>query len=481
MVADALSRPEIFAVAKGNNPVQEDESIIDFSEVAVAQKSDDEVINLTRKSPSVFQLDEVPVPQSKETMICDMTTGSPRPLLPVNFRKVVFNKLHGMAHPGVKASRALISCRYVWPKMHRDIKLWVQQCLQCQRSKVHRHTSVPIGTFQSPDARFDHVHIDIVGPLPYSNGFRYILTCVDRFTRWPEAWPIVDITAQCIAKTFFDNWICRFGVPSTVTTDRGSQFESHLFRELTRTIGCKRIRTTSYHPAANGMVERMHRQLKAALTSQTNPNQWSETLPLVLFGMRTVVKEDIKASSAEMVFGSTLRIPGEFFNDSFSNSLDPTSYVTSLKTKMRQLKITPASHHTSKPVYQPRFLNTCTHCFVRDDRVRPPLSAPYKGPYKVVFRRDKHFTLDINGKSEVISIDRLKPAFYEPNIVSFTNMPEIVSFPPPASGSATSSDVETAGAQSSNAPVTRSGRAVHFPRHFRDFDCTTCSSVECLC
>ena len=99
----------------------------------------------------------------------------------------------------------------------------------------------------------------------------------DRFTWCPEAWPIADLTAKQVTKTFFDNLVCRFGAPSTVTTDRGSQFESCLFHELTCPAGCKRIRTTSNHPAANEMVERMHRQLKVAFTAQTAPHQRTET------------------------------------------------------------------------------------------------------------------------------------------------------------------------------------------------------------
>ena len=76
------------------------------------------------------------------------------------------------------------------------------------------------------------VHIDLVGPLPPSRGFTYLLTCVDRFSRWPEAIPLTHITAEAVAQAFLHGWISRFGVPSTIITDCGRQFESQLWNML---------------------------------------------------------------------------------------------------------------------------------------------------------------------------------------------------------------------------------------------------------
>ena len=69
--------------------------------------------------------------------------------------------------------------------MNHDVRTWAKTCKRCQKSKINRHTITPLGTLMTPDAHFDHVHIDIVGPLPPSNEHTYLLTCIDRFTRWP--------------------------------------------------------------------------------------------------------------------------------------------------------------------------------------------------------------------------------------------------------------------------------------------------------
>ena len=207
----------------------------------------------------------MPLPMSDSTIVCNVSTDFLHPYVPPSFRCAVFDSLHSLSHPGIRATQCLVTARFVWPNINSDVRRWARTCLQCQRSKIQRHTVTPFSTFATPDARFDHIHLDIVGPLPPSNGFTYLLTCVDRFTRWPEAIPIADIMAETVANAFVAGWGAQFGVPSIITTDRGGQFQSHLWQQLAWLSKTKWIRTITYHPIANGLVEHFHRQLKVAL------------------------------------------------------------------------------------------------------------------------------------------------------------------------------------------------------------------------
>ena len=145
------------------------------------------------------------------------------------------------------------------------------------------------------EERIHKVHIDLIGPLPISDGNRYCLTMIDRATRWPEVVPIPDTSAKTVAEALISNWIARFGCPSKVTTDQGRQFESNLFHELSKSLGTKRIRTCAYHPQSNGLIENFHRTLKTAITSGSNPTLWAQLqLPIILLILHTSINTNTK-------------------------------------------------------------------------------------------------------------------------------------------------------------------------------------------
>lgn len=400
-VADAMSR-----ISEIHVPTS-----IDYDGMAKAQV-DDEEIKQVLNSETGLELKPLHFSQTDVTLLCDTSTGTVRPYVPKTFRLQVFSALHNLAHPGVKATTDLIRQRFVWKELHKDIVNWCKVCLECQKNKVHRHTKSAIGAYPLPSCRFSHVNIDVVGPLPTSKGFSYCLTCVDRFSRWPEAFPMTDQTAATIAETLFNGWISRFGVPECISTDQGRAFESDICHALMKFIGTEKYRTTAYNPASNGQVERFHRQLKQAIRCQAT-ERWVEVLPSVLLGIRSCFKEDLGASSAELVYGTTLRLPGEFFRSSPTSST-PThaEFVQRLRSVMQKLQPTPTSRHSKTDVFIAKGLMESSHVFVRQDMVRRPLQQPYEGPFQVIKRDPKYFKLSIKGKEKNVSINRLKPAFF---------------------------------------------------------------------
>ncbi|GFT63253.1 transposon Ty3-I Gag-Pol polyprotein [Nephila pilipes] len=402
VVADALSRIHISTI---NTP-----SVVDFNKMAREQLKDSQLQDILAGScPTSLVLQPLPVGQPPVTLHCDVSMDRIRPFVPKMFRREIFNNLHTLSHPGVRASLKMVAERYVWPSMRQDVVLWARTCLQCQRAKVSRHTRSEIGKFELPSSRFEHVHIDLVGPLPPSEGFRYCLTCVDRFSKWPEAFPLVEISAEAVANTFYTGWISRFGPPLRLTTDQGTQFEASLFDALSKFLGTEKRHTTPYHPAANGQVERFHRQLKAAIMAHGNA-QWTTVLPTILMGFRATWKEDLQATTAEMIYGAPIRLPGEFLCPS-KPSADPVTFVGRLRETMQRLSPPTTQHHGHHTIFVSKDLATCSHVFLRTDSLKKGLQPPYEGPYKVVSRTEKVFRILRHGKEVSVNIDRLKPAY----------------------------------------------------------------------
>ena len=127
-------------------------------------------------------------------------------------RRSVFEAIHGISHPGKRASRRMISRSFVWEGLSGDINLWSQSCLSCQRSKIQTHIKSPPQQIIVPGRRFSHIHVDLVGPLPQSCGFSYLFTIMDRTSGWPEAVPLQSTTAEECAKVLLRTWIPVFGV-----------------------------------------------------------------------------------------------------------------------------------------------------------------------------------------------------------------------------------------------------------------------------
>lgn len=158
-------------------------------------------------------------------------------------------------------------------------------------------------------------------------------------------------------------------------------------------------------------MERFHRQFKAAIRCQENV-RWTEVLPTILLGIRAAWREDLQSTAAELVYGETLRLPGEFLAPRGRGSPSlPRDFVGKLREHFATIAPTHGSNHSTKQIFVFKDLATAEQVFLRNDTVRSILQPPYDGPYKVLKRGTRTFVLDIRGKSTTVSIDRLKPAY----------------------------------------------------------------------
>ena len=387
---------------------------VDLSEMAREQPLDPDFVRISAESRTGLNFKKINLGETQ--IIVDISNGPARPFVPYAWRRRIFNAVHGLGHPGVDRTRQMVCSKFVWPSIRQDVTKWARECLDCQRSKVNRHTVAPIAEFAVPSKRFQHWNVDIVS-LPTSNGFKYLLTAVDRLTRWPLAIPMKDITAASVIDAFTHGLISTFGVPESVTTDNGSQFTSSIWRQLLDTWGIRAHFTTPYHPQSNGLVERFHRRLKESLNAlgSEEPDHWFWKLPCTLLAIRTTLKPDIGASPADLVFGEGLAVPGELLSsaptDDSTEQNQRRNLLDNLRLEVARVQPKPTSAHRRPNVHIPQDLRNSSHVFVQRGGVQPSLSTPYVGPYRVTNREQSSFRIAIPGsQSENVNIARLKPA-----------------------------------------------------------------------
>ncbi|KAL5479168.1 hypothetical protein EMCRGX_G022658 [Ephydatia muelleri] len=303
---------------------------IDYSAMAASQIVDQEVQSY-RTALSGLVLQDIPFGEQGDTLLYDTSTGHARPVVPVSWRRQVFDLMHSLSHPSIRTTRKLISSKFVWNGLRKI------------GSKIQAHIKAPLEQFDVPNRRFDRIHVDLVGPLPPSNGFTHLLTIVDCFSRWPEAIPLNDRTTVVCAQALISQWFARFGIPADMTSDRGT---SQLCNSIAQLLGIQVHHTTAYHPQANGLVERFHRHLKASLCARLTGPNWTADLPWVLLGIRTAPKDDLGCSSAELVYGTPLAVPVEFFPN-YSSRADSHTQLQQLRDRVRSYIPIPTSRHVS--------------------------------------------------------------------------------------------------------------------------------------
>jgi len=168
---------------------------------------------------------------------------------------------------------------------------------------------VAISTLSATSEHLSEIHLDLIGPLPESEGNRHILMCIDRFTRWFTASALPRQDVQTVISAFLCDLVSNYGAPLKCVTDQAKIFLSNNWQELMKFLGTSHSKSSPYHHQENAQTERFNLTVKNALKSQLDAATWSHKLPMVILALRTLYREEFDASAATMSYGMNLRLP----------------------------------------------------------------------------------------------------------------------------------------------------------------------------
>ena len=238
-------------------------------------------------------------------------------VVPASMRQDFMRQAHtGMTggHYGSRRTQAQVQRRGYWHGWRKDVKRFCRRCDNCNRYfRGQLPRTAPLQP-QVTGAPFERMHADITGPHPRSRrGSVYILTCVDPFTKWAEAFAIPNKEATTVARVLVEQVFCRMGVPIALVTDRGKEMDGNLMREVCRLMGVDKMRTTAYKASTNAAVERFHRTLNSLIgrTIEENQKDWDSLLPYVMAAYRSSEHDATKYSPNYLVFGRENRSPAD--------------------------------------------------------------------------------------------------------------------------------------------------------------------------
>jgi len=316
-----------------------------------------------------------------------------------------------------------------WPGMKREIEVYVKQCEVCQKNKITQNkTKLPLQITDTPDVVWEKCSMDIVGPLtPTLQDNKYLLTFQDELSKFTIAIPLRQQDAMTIARAFVEEIVLKFGIPQVLLTDQGSNFLSELFSNVCKLLRVKRVKTSAYHPASNGALERSHRVLVEYLRCYILENQtdWDQWISYATFVFNTTPHTSTGFTPHELLFGRKPNIPGLLQKEPVELRYNYESYVQELQSRLQTCYEVAKTNLNAKKERSKEYYDRNTNVplfaigekvLLHDEKVRrgrsAKLSPPFIGPYEIVAVEDVNVTLKLpRNKTLRVHCNRLKPFF----------------------------------------------------------------------
>jgi transposase InsO family protein len=258
-------------------------------------------------------------------------------------RTQLFKMVHDeniISHMGrCKTLHALTHFCY-WFRMHDDVRFWIKTCDSCQRRKAPHPTPKAPMKIYLPGEPGQRIAMDVCGPLrETSAGNKYVLVISDYFSKYTEAYPMKDQTAETIANIVVKEWFVKKGPPEELHTDQGANFESNLMKEICRLYDIDKTRTTPYHPQGDGQVERFNRSLMQIVTNLVSKDRdWDESLGFAFSGYNATIHETTSFTPNMLWHGRELRnTVGNLVPTTDAPATSYTDYATKLRNRIDSL------------------------------------------------------------------------------------------------------------------------------------------------
>ena len=347
------------------------------------------------------------------------------------------------AHQGLDKAIKFARTKYHFKRQAQRITTHIKSCQLCPFYKGHVISPHPILTYDIPERPFQRVSIDVLsGFLPTVSGNRYILVCIDNFTRYCELVPIPDKSAVTIARAFNAHILCRHDTPVELMSDNGTEFVNDVLRSLCSLMNIKHINVLPYRPQANGITERLNRSILNCmrLTFSHSDQYWDEKLPDLQAALNSSFHGALGDIPHFLVYGMDRRLPYEFLNED-PVPLYSTDFVPTLLKRKQQLYAIAREHLQVEKDAMLRGQHKLARrvdidvgvLVFRKIRVReapmPKLARVFKGPFRVIsVKNNKALLRNLQTHEETWShFDMLKLATQEYTDRYIESHPDVIS------------------------------------------------------
>ena len=336
-------------------------------------------------------------------------------------RHTVIWNTHQMAHPGINKTTSRIRLLWYWPGLTADVRRIVHNCETCQVAKTGGTAPSKSTQRLNVGRPWQRVAVDLVGPMPLTQrGNCWILVLTDHFTRWQDALALPGATAPIIASTLDERVFCYLGLPESIHSDQGCQFEGQVMQELCALWNVEKTRTTPYHPQGNGVVERGNRALGDSLRAillNRGPDEWDLVLPQIMRAYRGTPHTTTGETSNLLMLGREVRLPDQLTYPPPCPSNYEQTYVQTQQKVLQdahqllrdQQKIIRHQDSEEPNIFVPGDLVLMTNKRRRKGE-NPKLQARFVGPFVIKQAFNNHtYQIERQGQVTVQNESRLKP------------------------------------------------------------------------